>query len=177
MVLMLVAGAPAPVRAQAQTARSARAALADSVRAAGPARIAWRDQPRMVMMRSLLIPGWGQFHNRAYFKALGVAGAEAALVVGVQSDRRELDRLNAEVLAGQAANDADRVLQATNAYNVRLDRYVSRQWWLAGVVVYALLDAYVDAHFRNFDIEFRNDPALPGAPAPGKLRLDLRWNF
>ena len=79
---------------------------------------------------------------------------------------------------------------AVNRYNARLDTYVSRQWLFAGVVVYALLDAYVDANFRNFDIEFRTDPALPdGAPpdparpSPGRsrgvspARIALRWTF
>jgi hypothetical protein len=38
-----------------------------------------------------------------------------------------------------------------------------------------VIDAYVDAHFRRFDIDFQFDPALPGgAPAPG-ARLSLRW--
>jgi hypothetical protein len=55
---------------------------------------------------------------------------------------------------------------------------VARQWLLAGVIVYALLDAYVDAHFRGFDIEFETDPALPeDAPAAMGARAGLRWSF
>ena len=54
------------------------------------------------------------------------------------------------------------------------------------MIAYALVDAYVDAHFRGFDVEFRNDPALPAgtspnAPAGGGggpgVRLALRWDF
>jgi hypothetical protein len=55
---------------------------------------------------------------------------------------------------------------------------------LGGVLAYALVDAYVDAHFRNFDLEFRNDPALtPAGEAPSSAvpapvtRLALRWTF
>jgi hypothetical protein len=65
---------------------------------------------------------------------------------------------------------------------------VSGQWLLGGMLAYALIDAYVDAHFRTFDIDFRNDPALPRdespEPAPGGgrhdatgARLSLRWHF
>jgi hypothetical protein len=46
------------------------------------------------------------------------------------------------------------------------------------VIVYAMVDAYVDAHFRNFDVDFETDPALPGgAPAEAGGRLLLRWRF
>ena len=49
---------------------------------------------------------------------------------------------------------------------------------LAGLIVYALLDAYVDAHFRGFDVEFDTDPALPAdAAAAPRLRAGLRWTF
>jgi hypothetical protein len=124
-----------------------------------------------------VVPGWGQLHNHAWIKAVAVAGGEGLLIARLDGDRRELDRLNADVLAAQLANDPARATEAATAYNDRLDRYVGGQWLLAGVVVYALLDAYVDAHFRNFDIEFRNDPALPGGTVPGAQRLQLRWNF
>ena len=92
--------------------------------------------------------------------------------------------------AAQAANDEPRYAAAANRYNARLDTYVGRQWMLGGVLAYALVDAYVDAHFRDFDIEFRHDPALPeqlpaepAAPKGGgsargeRLSLALRWHF
>jgi hypothetical protein len=65
-----------------------------------------------------------------------------------------------------------------NAYNDRLDRMVSREWLLGGVVVYALADAFVDAHFRDFKIEFEYDPALPkGTPGASGVRLAAGWAF
>jgi hypothetical protein len=55
---------------------------------------------------------------------------------------------------------------------------VARQWLLGGVIVYALLDAYVDAHFRGFDVDFESDPALPGdAGGASRVRASLRWAF
>jgi hypothetical protein len=158
--------------------RRARAAYQDSVRAAKAAQPPhWSDQPRWVMMRSLLVPGWGQAHNGAWIKAVAVAGAETWLIVGVISDRNELDRLQGEINSAGAAGDAARQEALVNEYNNLLDKFVGKQWLLAGVVVYSLLDAYVDAHFKNFDIEFRNDPALPGGPSSATQRLELRWHF
>lgn len=150
----------------------------------------WTEQPRVVMLRSLLVPGWGQFHNRAYVKSALVAGAEGAFGVFLWSDRRELDDLLAEVERERVGGDPQGYESAVTRYNARLDTYVSRQWLFAGVLAYALVDAYVDAHFRDFDIEFRTDPALPdgappdlGRPARGRIggapsaRIALRWNF
>jgi hypothetical protein len=65
-----------------------------------------------------------------------------------------------------------------SSYNALLNGQVGRLWLLGGVLVYALVDAYVDAHFRNFKIEFERDPALPGGlPPSGQTRLSLRWSF
>ncbi len=156
--------------------RHGMAFQSDSVRAArlsAPPR--WSEQPRWVMMRSLVVPGWGQLHNHAYFKAVLVAGGEGTLIGALISDHRELIRLERAAHDAQNSGSATEAQDAVNAYNARLDRFVSRQWLLAGVTVYALLDAYVDAHFKNFDIEFRAAP--PGSAASGTQRLDLRWTF
>lgn len=186
-----VAAQPAPADSMARTGPAAPAAVADTASRRGPQRPRpWTGQPRVVMLRSLLVPGWGQLHNRAWLKAAGVATAEVWLVSAILRDKRDLDALLAEVGAAQAAQDEVRYAEAANRYNARLDTYVGRQWMLGGVLAYALVDAYVDAHFRDFDIEFRNDPALPetppgdaAAPLPGgaargvRTSLALRWHF
>jgi hypothetical protein len=146
------------------------------------------EQPRIVMLRSLVVPGWGQLHNHAWFKAVGVAGAEGWLISSILRDRSQLDRLRATANEAAAAHDVPAYIVAVNRYNSRLDGYVGGQWLLGGLLAYALVDAYVDAHFRHFEIEFRSDPALPrdvspedgrgGAPPGGSGdRLSLRWHF
>jgi hypothetical protein len=167
-------------------------AVGAPARAAAPADSAgrgWSEQPRAVMLRSLLVPGWGQAHNRAWFKAALIGGAEAALGWAVVGDQRELGRLRDRVEGLEGAGDAAAYTTAVNEYNARLDDSVGRQWLLAFVVGYALVDAYVDAHFRGFDIEFQHDPALPegvpparptapaGRPEGARTRLALRWTF
>ena len=177
------------------------------------------DQPRWVMLRSLLLPGWGQVHNRSWIKATLLMLGDGALRVrfvrderhlgdvGRQADRRQTelttaigDTLSAwaaleaarqggnpdEIAAAEAARLAslDRLRSANDAYNsivpvynALLDRTINRRWLLGGVVLYALIDAYVDAHFKNFDVNIRFDPALPeGSGIPGG-RIELRWAF
>ncbi len=136
------------------------------------------DQPRWVMLRSLVIPGWGQLHNRAWLKALGVNAAATMLGLRMLDDGRALDRLELMVKAARRDGDIVRENAVVALYNDRLDQLVGREWLSAGLLTYALLDAYVDAHFRSFELEFRHDPALPqgGAPAGG-ARLAVRWAF
>jgi hypothetical protein len=166
----------------------ARAAAPDTAR-----KLPWHDQPRFVMARSLIIPGWGQLHNRSWLKAGLVAAAETWLGVQIVRDTRRLDDLLGEIEALRANPDTttlserrqrDAVL--VSEYNTLLDQRLARQWFFGGVLAYALVDAYVDAHFRGFDIEFQNDPALPPGSRPATpadrgtrfgLRVALRREF
>jgi hypothetical protein len=179
------------------------------------------DQPRWVMLRSLLVPGWGQAHNRAWIKAVLVAAGDGALRVRFFRDERRLSDLDgeatgrqreleaadqtlaaaqAELAAAQAEDPpnpariaaAEAALLAANqaragasdayngavlAYNALLDTSISRRWLMGGVVLYALIDAYVDAHFKRFDINLEFDPALPGGTSGPGARLQIRWAF
>jgi hypothetical protein len=121
---------------------------------------------------------------------VGVAGGEIWLGSLILDDKRALDVLLDVVDAMDADSTRFEHTEAVNRYNARLETYVRHQWFFGAVLAYALIDAYVDAHFRNFDIEFQHDPALPedepadpGAPDEGGpsrrggTRLSLRWHF
>lgn len=148
---------------------AARRARRDSIRVArrGPL-----DEPRYVMLRSLLVPGWGQLHNRAWFKAALVAGGESWFVSDLVSDSRALKDLDAELAAADRAGDYDARNAAVERYNARLAHMVGREWLLGGLLVYSLIDAYVDAHFVNFQFEFEHDSARPAG-----VRLGLEKHF
>jgi hypothetical protein len=144
----------------------------------GPPDLSRFNRPRWVMLRSLVLPGWGQVHNHAWLKAGAVAGTQAWLITSLIHDKRTLDDLKREVDAAGAAGDDLLQQDLVDRYNTRLSSYQSRQWLLGGVVVFALLDAYIDAHFRNFKIEFESDPALPsGASTGGDLRIGVEWKY
>lgn len=136
------------------------------------------DAPRWVMLRSLVVPGWGQLHNGSWLKAVLLGGGEVALITGIVQDHGSLDGLQAAAERARVESDDATYNAAVQAYNDRLDRMTSREWLLGAVMVYALADAFVDAHFRDFRIEFEYDPALPGGtPGAGGARLALGWAF
>jgi hypothetical protein len=136
------------------------------------------DEPRWVMMRSLLLPGWGQLHNRAWFKALAIGGTECWILAGMLEDDRQLRRLRSESDRAAAGGDNEAYNAAVDAYNDRLEGLVTREWWLGGLLLYSMLDAYVDAHFRDFKVEFGYDRVLRDGSAPGgRARLSVGWGF
>ena len=135
------------------------------------------DEPRWVMLRSLVVPGWGQLYNRSWIKALLVAGVEVHMTRLVVDDLRALDRIQEQVDEARRVGDPAAEAARVNDYNLRLDQLTRREWWLGATVAYALLDAYIDAHFRNFDAEFEYDPALPGGQPSARVRLSYRWSF
>ena len=136
------------------------------------------DQPKWVMLRSLVVPGWGQAYNGAWWKAAGIALTEGYLIARIAGDARDLGRLQREVdQAGLSGNSLQEQTLA-DEYNARSDRYVGRQWLLGAMLAYSLTDAYIDAHFRNFRIEFEHDPALPAGDAKAAgLRVSWQEKF
>lgn len=153
---------------------SARAAVRDSSRHEPVERRF--DQPHWVMLRSLVVPGWGQMTNGSWTKALLLGGGEVGLGLAAVADNRKLNDLRARINTG--TGDADTQNALIDTYNNRLNSLTQHEWLLGGMVVYALVDAYVDAHFRHFRTEFENDRALPGGhPAGAGARLSLEWTF
>jgi hypothetical protein len=122
-------------------------AASDTLRA--PLRLRRRTEGKRsavwwVTVRSGILPGWGQLANRKPVKAAILAGVYTGWAVGAlmaESDRRDIDeRLN-------GGDDPDLVAELNDA----VDRRNFRMWMMGATMIYAMLDAYVDAHFRGYD--------------------------
>lgn len=104
-----------------------------------------KTSPRSVMLRSLVVPGWGQYYNRQYFKAALVFSAEVGLIAtSIYWSQK-----------AKGTNDADLILFYENNRN-------TANWFLLGTVLLSMLDAYVDASLADFD----ESPDLSLAPLP-----------
>jgi hypothetical protein len=90
--------------------------------------------PRGAMLRSLVLPGWGQAYNGKWFKAAVIAGAEIGLITNSIIQNR---------LAKNSSAESDKAFYINN-------RNLS-YWWLSGVILFSIIDAYVDAHLFDFD--------------------------
>jgi hypothetical protein len=109
------------------------------------------------------------------------------LGITIYNDQQKLDELSSEIDQLKEDGSLAEADAKINEYNAQLDQRIAHQWLFAAVLTYALVDAYVDAHFRGFELEFKHDPALPDGPPPatpndgrdagGTTRLGLRWRF
>ena len=115
--------------------------------------------PRGAMLRSALMPGWGQLYNNQKLKALLVFGGEMALVGNA-------------IYYNQVANKS----QTVDEQRFYKDMRSQFLWWLFAIHLLNILDAYVDAHLWNFDTgpDLSLDTIHHGN---GGLLLSLRFEF
>ncbi|HUT99649.1 MAG TPA: DUF5683 domain-containing protein [bacterium] len=120
----------------------------------------WRPDPVEALWRSGVIAGWGQFYNEEYLKGVVLFGLEALTVYGIiyyadaaAYERRQFegfdipdDRMSPDLTDVFALRDYHLDLYK----NYRVD-YETHIWLAALVVVYSMLDAYVDAHLADFE--------------------------
>ncbi|MBS12157.1 MAG: hypothetical protein CME19_11220 [Gemmatimonadetes bacterium] len=90
-----------------------------------------KRSPTKAMVRSLVLPGWGQFYSGKKVKGTLVAAAEVGSVVAFFVRR---DQINREIRPVGQAPKRNFYLLST-----------------IGIVFYSVVDAFVDAHLDNFD--------------------------
>lgn len=102
----------------------------------GPARLdssAARLTPRQVLIRSAIVPGWGQLAGGHPYKALLFAAAAGGFLGAASVEWRAID---------DAADASEQEWRAA--------RRNTRLLWFFTSVTAAALDAYVDAHLADF---------------------------
>ena len=126
-------------------AAGARTAPADSLQ---------QPTPRGALLRSAVLPGWGQYANHRPLKALIFSAAAAGFSGAVIAESRALSR----------ARDPEE-------YQDRAARRNTRVLLLLATTTFAALDAYVDAHLADFDAA----PNLELAADRATLWVGLSW--
>ena len=107
-----------------------------------------KRNPTGALLRSAIIPGWGQFYNKMYIKATIIALAESYLIYGINNDWRDSDRFEK---AFQGATDTEVKARDFSNYEKARDRRNLKMWILAAGIFYSMFDAYVDAQLSDFD--------------------------
>jgi hypothetical protein len=105
-------------------------------------------------VRSVILPGWGQFYNRRPLKGLFFTTASGAL-------------LGSAIAEQGALNNA----RTPQEHEDRAARRNTRILFFALSVTFSAVDAYVDAHLARFAA---GDAPLAFAPRPGGAVLCLR---
>jgi hypothetical protein len=130
--------------------------------------------PGSALLRSALIPGWGQAYVGHYAKAgILFAGGATTLALTLRADGRVGD------LAARRTVVIDPLERNLLEADIEYWRGERRRWilWSLAVWVYSMLDAYVDAHLHNFDaVEpvFTPPPTPDRCAGPGRIYVGLR---
>ena len=125
------------------------------------------EPPYRIVLRSLLYPGWGQLYNGKSLKALAVFVSEGALLGMIYSESRAASRAYDKHL--EATNDT-RAAELYADYEDHFNRQESLTWWTAGLVLFSLADAYVDANLITFEEEFGEPGEGSGRTGGGATR-------
>ncbi|RMG66688.1 MAG: hypothetical protein D6715_06355 [Calditrichaeota bacterium] len=108
--------------------------------------------PWGALLRSAVLPGWGQVYNRQYWKAAGVVVVHAVLL--------------------------ERALHFNRLYQQRKDRSLRRTrntfyWLLGAAYLLNLLDAFVDAYLFGFDQVMDNGAMATGVGKGAIIRAGV----
>lgn len=110
--------------------------LPDSTRSSAVTR-----SPAGAMIRSAVLPGWGQMYNRQWFKAVLVVGIEAGLAGNAMI-------MNQKMMDSETEDERA-------FYEHHRGTFI---WWFAGIYLLNILDAFVDAHLFEFDVSPELNP-------------------
>ena len=106
------------------------------------------SQPTKALLLSAVIPGGGQLYNHAWVKAGVVIGVQGYLITSaIHHDSKLKDYRT------KAANSSDPA--QINHYKQQELRYKDRfnndVWWIGITAALSMIDAFVDAHLKDFD--------------------------
>jgi hypothetical protein len=119
----------------------------------------WPD-PTVTLLKSMVVPGWGQITNKRYIKAAIAIGLEtwflSGAIVNNSYAQRALDDFRSD------PNDLNHYYDYQYYIGLRSDFL-----WLLGITVFvSMFDAYVDAHLQPYE-----DDTIPGVDPPKGLKV------
>lgn len=125
------------------------------------ARLAIEAMPKKALIRSALIPGWGQFYNKGvwWLKVPAIYGGLIAFGIAIHDNQMMYNKFLEEAQYRQLNHQAldpryegyedDGIIRLKNGYRRNRDLSILG---IAGVYAVNIIEAYVDAKFFRFDI-------------------------
>lgn len=104
-------------------------------------------------IKSVILPGWGQYYVESYFKSALFLGAEATFVYLILDNHSKYmaakDDYEAAKAAGEDSYVLSRLESTMEAHHNNRDQTA---FYMLGVHVLSAIDAYVGAHLFEFDV-------------------------
>lgn len=111
--------------------------------------------PRNAMIRSLIVPGWGQLYNGKKIKSLIIFGAETSV-------------FSAILIQNNRLSDS-KTSENRSFHRDERNKFI---WWFGGVIIYSILDAYVDAYLQGFSVDMDINKEI-GSTATVRLNISV----
>ncbi len=107
--------------------------------------------PIGAVVRSAVLPGWGQFYSRSYFRgSLTVLGVGGSIVGAFLAQRSFSNRYDAYAeYASLNPHDETGVFERYDYANQRFKLRTFFMYTGVGIWVYSLIDSYVSSNFYN----------------------------
>jgi hypothetical protein len=109
--------------------------------------------PTGALLRSLVVPAWGQMYNGSYIKAGIIGSLESFLIYQTVYYFRRTSRYEDLYTSDTTSSRYSLFLQ----YDRYRDLRNQHIWFLGITVFFSMFDAYVDAHLKNFDVDLTPD--------------------
>jgi hypothetical protein len=130
--------------------------------------------PLGAVLRSAIIPGWGQWYNESYWKIPVIIGVSAWLISGIVSENSSFikyrDLYAASITTAVPAGDL-RYKQYREFYRDNRDTYA---WYLGLFYLIQIADAFVDAHLFDFNVSSPLQTRLGVLPT-GRVAFQIRF--
>jgi hypothetical protein len=129
-----------------------------------------QKSPTGAMLRSALLPGWGQIYNGSYWKApviWSLIGYFAYVWTSTNSYYQDYRELYKKSL-NQSPNGDQTYLRYREFYRDERDLFT---FYIGLTYFLNIIDAYVDAHLFDFDAQFKFNKQTE------TLRLNFQVNF
>jgi len=111
--------------------------------------IVLKKSPTGALLRSALLPGWGQFYNQEPLKGVILGTVELGLLAWLVREHIVAeDARQAYLVSGDPADES--------RYETHKQRRIDLIWYTSAAWLYGMFDAYVDAYLFSFQSENRS---------------------
>ncbi len=111
--------------------------------------IVLKKSPTGALLRSALLPGWGQFYNREPLKGVILGTVELGLLAWLVREHIVAEDARQDYLVSGDPADESR-------YETHRQRRIDLIWYTSAAWLYGMFDAYVDAYLFSFEGENRS---------------------
>ena len=129
--------------------------------------------PTIALLKSVVVPGWGQISNGKYIKA-GVVIALETTLIGTYIHYKNKTEDARDAFESAPLEDKSRLFREFDGAKDQRNRFA---WFCATMIFISMFDAYVDAHLANFPRKEETLSFNIGPTPEETIKVSLAYKF